>query len=560
MKINYIKHLTVFALSLLSLYSSLEAQTEIKKEVEVVKPYEPVVSDAKKITILPKINDSIGVQPVFQYKVVPIVINNDYQLSSINAAKMLSMPLTKLYNGYLRLGYGNYSTPLAELYLNSNRSKSYSYGALVQHKSSTGNVTLDNDHSVYAGYSDTKAELFGKKFLTNAVLSAKAGFQGKTVYPYGYQWIYPILLDKDSIRQHFIMAGFDAGVHSIHLDSSQLFYKGNFHFNYFKDRFDNAEHNVDVTAQFNKKIDNKMFGVDIDYNFLNRNKTLDPLGNNNAQFNITPWINISSEDYQLKAGLLFVFENQLDEFHIKLYPTAEFNFVAVKDVLLPFLGVYGKVQNHSYSDIAMENPYIRPRLLINNGYNFTFYGGVKGNLADKTSYIAKLEYANITDDYFFINDTLSKYRNQFIIAYDDVKKTTGSLDINYAYSDELSFSAKLNFYQYQMTHQSYAWHKPSNDFTLSARYNMRNKIIVDFNMLTEGARHVKQFRTVKPYNEIESTTLNGMIDFNLGVEYRYTKVLSAWIKFNNFTFSKYYIWNLYTAQRFNMMLGITYSL
>jgi hypothetical protein len=70
-------------------------------------------------------------------------------------------------------------------------------------------------------------------------------------------------------------------------------------------------------------------------------------------------------------------------------------------------------------------------------------------------------------------------------------------------------------------------------------------------------------RYAKIYNQTRNgsyKTIPSVLDFNFGAEYRYTKILSFWLHLNNFTASKYYIWNQYPAQRFNMMVGMSYSL
>jgi len=71
------------------------SQTPIKKEVEVVKPYEPTVSDANKINVLPQIKDSVTIRPAFNYSIVPMMVNTEYNVPAINAARMLAMPITK---------------------------------------------------------------------------------------------------------------------------------------------------------------------------------------------------------------------------------------------------------------------------------------------------------------------------------------------------------------------------------------------------------------------------------------------------------------------------------
>jgi hypothetical protein len=53
--------------------------------------------------------------------------------------------------------------------------------------------------------------------------------------------------------------------------------------------------------------------------------------------------------------------------------------------------------------------------------------------------------------------------------------------------------------------------------------------------------------------------LKGYVDANLGFEYRY-KQLSGFVQFNNIAAAKYQRWNYYPSQRFNFMIGLTYSL
>ena len=128
-------------------------------------------------------------------------------------------------------------------------------------------------------------------------------------------------------------------------------------------------------------------------------------------------------------------------------------------------------------------------------------------------------------------------------------------EVNYNYSESLSFVAKANYYKYTLDHQTYPWHKPKFDVTFSTLYNMRNKILVNFDILGLGKRYAKDYNPLQ-----RNKSIAGVVDFNLGLEYRYTKILSAWIHFNNFTAAKNYDWNQYPSQRFNVMVGFTYAL
>ncbi len=47
------------------------------------------------------------------------------------------------------------------------------------------------------------------------------------------------------------------------------------------------------------------------------------------------------------------------------------------------------------------------------------------------------------------------------------------------------------------------------------------------------------------------------VNINLSAEYRYTKILSFWVKVNNIAFNKYYEYAYYPTQRFLCMVGFS---
>jgi len=172
----------------------------------------------------------------------------------------------------------------------------------------------------------------------------------------------------------------------------------------------------------------------------------------------------------------------------------------------------------------------------------------------------KFDYSSLDNQYFYVNDTSSVLRNQFTVAYTPVDIFTEHVELNYEVLDHLTLGLKTNFYQYNLITEQHAWHRPSFDMALSARYNLRNKILVDIDILGLGKRYAKEFNAGEHNPPLLTKELPSVLDFNLGIEYRYTKILSLWLRLNNFTGSKYYVWDQYPSQRFNLMAGFTYSL
>ena len=52
--------------------------------------------------------------------------------------------------------------------------------------------------------------------------------------------------------------------------------------------------------------------------------------------------------------------------------------------------------------------------------------------------------------------------------------------------------------------------------------------------------------------------INGLVDVNLEAEYRYSKMLSFFVKANNIANQRYYRWERYPTQRFNFTIGLTF--
>ncbi len=529
------------------------AQTPIKKEVEVVKPYQPIISDAYKINVLPKISDSVIIKPNFEYGITSTRVETGFDVTPIGAAKMGSPVLSKLYKTYFKLGLGNYTTTYGEIFINTLRSRKGTGGIHFNHYSSQGKLKLENDKKVFAGYSDNDASIYGKRFLKKAELFGDLNFSSKTVHHYGYKPDLDTSLEKGTIRQNFIHFNAKGGVQSTHTDSSKLLYTAFADYHFTQDKYKHNEHQISLNGAFSRQFKTHFVGLNTKLDIFKRSENLDQYAN--ALFGLNPYLLLSTDEYKLNAGLNIFYAEEEDGNYIKLYPKIDFQFNVVKDVIVPFIGLSGDVKNHAYHEIAWENPYIRQDLVVRNtDSKLNLYGGVKGNLGSKSSYIVKLGVYTANNYYFYVNDS-SRMWNQFKVVYDEGDIFNLSGELTYDATESLNFRVNANFNNYNLTREMYAWHKPKFDLTFNTRYNLRNKIIASLETYYIGKRYAKPYVMNTPAIE-----LKGAIDLNLLLEYRYTKILSGFIQFRNLAASQYQYWNQYPSQRFSVMLGMTYAL
>ena len=160
--------LAIFNLSLFTFHlASAQEEGGYNESVVVRGSYRPVIERSEKMTFPAEITDTQGmVEHTFNYGINPARLRSLYEPTRIKAARIVGEPATKLYNNYLRLGMGNYWSPLADLYYHSTRNKNYSYGTRLLHASSWGSIGKDSVGSPdYYGknhFSTTDLSVYGK--------------------------------------------------------------------------------------------------------------------------------------------------------------------------------------------------------------------------------------------------------------------------------------------------------------------------------------------------------------------------------------------------------------
>jgi hypothetical protein len=541
-------------LGLLTICSnSIFAQEKLVKEVQVVKPYEPIISDAYKIAHLPKITDTVKTIPEIRYVLQTKPMSIAYNVDPIKPAKMVGEPLTKLYNSYVRVGLGTKVIPMIEAYVNNKRSNDYSIGAYYKFQNSLAQVKLDNDEKEFAGFSDHDLRIFGKKFMENAVLIGDMGLLSNTRYFYGYDTSVDTTFEKEDIKQNYLTFDLNARYKSIYVDSTHINYDFGFTVAYTKDAFEHNEFNFKIGGDINKIFTKEMVGVRLDLENYSKNENLD--STNNFIVRINPWIGKFGEKWRVKAGIDIYSDIRGDRSRALYYPVGQLEYDIANHYLIPYAGVDGKLEINSFNKISTVNPFVTPGTsVINTDHKLILYGGVRGNFNSTTYYNFKLTYSLVDDLPMYVNDLANtdSTGNQFNVVYDDVTIVHYFGELSVSPSERLTFNLKANYRNYDMKKEAKAWHKPSFDLSFTTKYNLQQKIILKADILAIGTRYVKL--ADDKVGELESA-----IDISLGAEYRYSKVLSAFVQLNNLLSDDYYEWSNYPTYGLNILVGATYS-
>jgi hypothetical protein len=545
-------------------------ESKLKREVTLYNPYKPSLPESKKKSYLPDMNDTIKVRPDFRYTTTTKPFLPAYTVSPIKAASLLPDPLTKLYKSYVNIGLGNYTTPLAEISITNERSKKGTIGFYARHFSSNGNIELQNLKKVFAGFMDNDASLFGRKFFKKNLLESSVDFAQKSRYAYGYDSrIVNYNPPKKDILIGYNNLGAKVSLASLTLDSTNLSYDFDLAYNFFYNSKNMFQHNAGLTGKMAKSYKGFYVGSGLKYTYFSLSDFLaiDP----KYIASVSPFVKKSREQWSFKLGFEALLDKNMTEtaeFHI--YPDIEFEFSVVPSYINFFAGLSGKMEENDPMKIIKENPFILPDgslfALPNTDHALVVSGGLKGNTGIGGNYLFSASYSLINDMLFFTNQisplTLRpEVGNHFINLSDDVELLTIHGEISGKINDKISYSGSANGYKYTLTNNKYAFNKPSWEAIIGVKYNLRDKIIAGAEFTGIGKRDITVM-DLNPFNSPASDYINMPAHFNLNLsaEYRYSKILSFWTKFNNIAYNRNYEWAYYPSQRFLVMLGFTYSL
>ena len=527
----------------------------------VVKEYQPTIINAKKIEFQPEINDTLKLEADLNYSFIDKTVPVYFQVEPIAAARIKGEPLVKLYNGYARLGVGNAMVPFGEVYYSNLRSKKYALGG---HASYFNQRELNRIEG--SEMSKAHVELFGKRFWKTNTLDAKLSYDRHNFNYYGiYQQAEALGIENPSIESSALQQSYDRlsgsfSLNSTVRDSFNLRHKAQIDYQYTGNANQAAEHNLVGKLNLNKFKNNELYSVDIlldlnDYDF----------NPSNTIFAIKPQISTIGDKFRINAGL-GIYMNATSEADFHFFPIAEIKYNVLEDVIVPYLGVKGEIRRVGYGSITRENPFVAENIsLANSNEKFNIYAGLRGLISSKLSFNVSAAQSRTDNAYLFVQlpDSVFQLSKEFYLTYDEIDETRFQGELVYHLNEKINVYAEGSYAEFKTDQEEEAWHRPKLKLSTSASYNLKEKIIVKLDVFYWGeqfARGVDQVSegAITTYT-FNAQRLDPIFDVNLGLEYRYTKRLSAFIDFNNIGGINYEKYQNYPLQGFNVWGGLTYG-
>jgi len=521
-------------------------------QVNVITRYKPTIHDAVKLDNSPSVADTVCVKRNVNYDLVNTQYPTSYTPPEIPAMQINGEPEEKLFHSMLDAGVGNYNTLYGEYFFNSLRSNNMDYGFHLNHLSSDFTPPQNGFKSDYAF---NNIDAYGEKFFDQHTLTADAGFQNHSLNDYGFIYGenvgHPAILFNPNDNERFDYTNGSLDYASQYKDSSRVGQDIKLKYYNFNDIYNATENNVNADMKFFTYFNQQRIDVKARVNYFNDVNQIGNATNWDALFNPYFTTNETHWDAHLGANIYY---NTMDK-KPNIYPDLLARYHIAEDIVMFYAGIDGNETFNSYKALSDVNPFVQDTMKLHYTYTaYHVFGGITGSITPKLTYNASVAQSMINDMPLFITDTLEPLRNRFTVVYDNVKVSNLHGDLDYKWRNKLSIILAGDYNIYNPTNQLKAWYNPALKVSATGKYTLNDKYILKAEFFVVGSQYAPDLVN----GVMMAKTLAGYPDLNLGIDYKYNKVFTAFLDLNNIANVAYYSWDNYEMQRFNLLIGIRF--
>lgn len=579
-----------YILALILLISTLIAfgqKEPIKKKdsiievINVVTSYTPSISDAFKVKKNPKIIISGNTKKkklnytIFSAPVASTFVPKSGVVKGIDVGKK-----ERLFDNYLALGYGNYSTPFIELFLNQNRKFENDYGVYLKYISTENgieNTPLNTGVSNLniGGYYMKEERSFNWKI-------------GGNINQQKYNWYGLPNINFDTSTLDAIVEQQTYGYYELNgeiIFEDSYFSNIKTSVNLFEDSFGSKEIGFSLMPHLKLPLTRiyrnlKDLELQTSIHYLQGEFEQNYANDSNRSYaflnlGIHPVLRLDWKKLNIKLGtkiyLSSDIENSLTD--ILAYPDIEISHPLNSGLLNIYTGASGDLHMNSFQSLSTLNPFVSPTLFLtqtNEQYNL--FGGINGTLSSYISFNLKANYKKDEDHALFIrNNSKSngefsnsialqgyEYGNSFGVFYDDISTFSIFAELEIAASKKIQLGGNLQMNSYTTTFQQIAWNLPKIEGAIFGKYQ-NNNWYANANMFFVGERLDVNYNDTFPSTISNIQSLKGFADINLNGGYHFNDFLSAFITLNNVLGTDYERYANYNVIGFQALAGVTYK-
>ncbi|WP_459210602.1 porin family protein [Aquimarina rhabdastrellae] len=570
---KYIQYilLTIFiGLSAGVVQAQEEEQQNIGTErVVIVKAYTPTISDAFKVKASPVFDDSITKNTkALRYSIFSVPVASTYTPVKGKAVSLEKAKRIPLFDNYATLGFGNFTSVLAEFYSNFQIDRTDNVGVYLHHNSSQGGIQdIQLDDKFY----NTSLDLNYTSRTRDLAYGIEVGAEHQLYNWYGLPPL-PVRTQEEIEAIDPAQSYFGAYVGGKLKLEDSFFKEASLRYRYFGDATSTVEHHIKAKPTFEIEVADELIKTDVIVDFLNGsydtvipNTTVDTYSILNL--GVSPNLMVLRDNLTLKLGAAVYYSSDIEngENNFYIYPKISGSYRLSGDQAIAYGGIEGDLYQNSYRDAVQQNPYVSPNLSLTSTHNqYDAYLGIKGKLVNRVLYNLRGSYVAEDNKALFVNNAMSitptegyQYGNSFSYRYDDITTFKGFAEIKVELNRKFTLGINGTYYSYSTDREEEAWNLPEFEAGLNADYQITDKWYAGAQLFFVGER--KDILNTTLVVTPQTVTVDSYIDANINVGYRFNDRLSAFIKGNNLLGDDYNKWNNYPVQGLQVMGGATYK-
>ena len=507
--------------------------------LDVVTDYKPLLADAVKIDVSPKLLPADSNKVVPSYNLQPKLLNLPFVPADIHPVAMVNETPGATQDNDLKAGFGTQISTFVSLNLNTGVSEKRDAGIYAMHHGGTG--ALD-----FQKFSDNTIQAYYKKFFKKNAFNLKAGYDGTVRYFYGYD--HKTIMDfvKKELRQSFQNVNSSFEFANTKATKNNWDYNFSTDYYYYWNRTGGNEWHIApglILGKTVNKIHTGSLFIGADINQYNE----DSVSSFNSIIHIKPMYSIKQDKWSLHAG----FDIALTDSSVYFLPDIEAHYNLIGEYVVPFAGINGEINKNNFKNLTTENPFLNKNQTITYSKLIDIHGGIKGSVGNHFSFMIRIA-DQIVDHLALYNPDTNNVTRYDVSFAENANVFNLHGELGYKESERLNILLAGDYNTYTLDFGAPAYGLPTQKISLKAEYNIQKKILINASVYM--ANKTPYHFTV---DSVDVTSYNkGYVDVNLGLIYNYKKNFAAFVQFNNITSTAYNRWYNYPGYGFGLMGGL----
>jgi hypothetical protein len=518
-----------------------DAQVIIEKDRKIVLPFQQRYYDKISEVAQPIVTEKLSYSYLNTFYAPPSV-NQRYQAAELGKQRQLDLQQSEI-----RVGFGNYQSPMAKASIFTKLSDNFLAGLDVRHLSfGVGEVDDENSAS-----SQTLVGLKGDYFTENSMAYGRINYSRNTGYYYGYS---PGLeVDRSTIKQQFNEFNLSTGYELLATDDNPLTVKLSGEANLLSSALSLAENAFAIDANVGYQANENM-KAEINVRGLLSSLVTDSVDVNRNLYKIRPSFTYAIDKLSVSVGANVVLADDTTFMGnaTSIFPNLRINY-ALSDAASLYLGVTGDVNEVLLRDLSAENFFISNNAYLSHAtQNYKLNLGVRGGVKNFSYHISG-SYEQAENMAFFVNGAADSTQFDLIYERGNTNILQTNLQLGYHVSNRIRTNVDFTYYSYALDSLEQAWHLPKYQARVGGSFKVNEKLNLMLNYVLIGGIEALNLQN----GEKRSLGMNS--DIALQADYKINKNWGAFISVDNLLNSNYERYANYINRGIMLKVGASLS-